>query len=132
MSAIYAINTNSTTVTAGNVIPCTVARRTGCAIMEADNMILLRKPGYYIVNATVTLTASEADDVTIVLQKNGVAIPGFTATETFTTATTEVKTFYIQGIVKVLCYEGTPILTLVNASNGVDIITSNVAITVHD
>lgn len=132
MSAIFMINTNSTTVSAGSVIPSTVARRTGCAIMAADGMVMLRKPGYYKVSATVTATASTAGDVTIVMRKNGIDIPGITATETYTTADTQTKTLYLEGIVKVLCYEGVPVLTLVNASDGIDITTSNVAFTVLD
>lgn len=132
MSAIFMINTGASTVSAGSAIPSTVARRTGCAIMGSDGMIMLRKPGYYKVSTTVTCTASAADDVTIVMQKNGVNIPGITATETFTTANTQTKTLYLEGIVKVLCYEGIPVLTIVNASDGVSITTSNVAFTVTD
>ena len=130
MSAIFMINTNSTTVSAGNVIPNTVSKRDGCAAIASDGLVVLRRPGYYKVSATVTATASAADDVTIVMRKNGVDIPGITATETYTTADTQTKTLYLEGVVKVYCYEGAPVLSLVNASNGVDITTSNVAFTV--
>lgn len=94
--------------------------------------MLLRRPGYYKVSATVTCTASAAGDVTIVMQKNGVNIPAITATESYTTANTQIKTLHLEGVVKVLCYEGIPALTLVNASDGIDITTSNVAFTVID
>ena len=132
MSAIFAINTSSTTVSAGSIIPTVVNKREGCSIMGADGMLLLRKPGYYKVSATVTATASAAGDVTVVLKKNGVSVPGITATETYTTADTETRTLYLQGIVKVLCYEGIPVLTLVNASDGIDITVSNVSFTVFN
>lgn len=130
MSAIFMINTNPTTVSAGSVIPNAVARRTGCAVMGADGMVMLRKPGYYKVSATVTATASAAGDVTVVMKKNGIDIPGIIATETYTTADTETRTLYLEGIVKVLCYEGIPVLTLTNASDGIDITTSNVSFTI--
>lgn len=132
MSVLYAINTASTTVEAGSVIPCNVSKRKGCSVIEADNMILLRTPGYYVVTATVTFSAAEAGDVVLSLRKNGVAVPGITATETITTADTEVRTVTLQGVVKVLCYEGMPILTLVNASDGIDITVTNVSVTIYN
>lgn len=132
MSAIFMVNTGVSSVSAGSNIPCSVARRTGCAVIGSDGMVMLRKPGYYKVSATVTCTASDEGDVTIVMKKNGVDIPGITATETYTEATTSTKTLHLEGIVKVLCYEGAPVLTLVNASDGIDITTSNVAFTVID
>ncbi len=129
MSAIFVTNTNSTNVIANSVIPNTPARRLGNDIISVNNGIILKRPGYYKVSGTITFTAQDAGNVTISLQKNNSNVPGITATETITTAETEVRTIYIQGIVRVFCHEGEPVLTLINNSN-IDITTSNVSLSV--
>ncbi len=132
MSAIYVINTNAATVIPNGVVQNNVARRYNDGITsDGNNGIILKRPGYYKVSATITFTAEDAGDVSISLQKNGVDIPGITATETITTADTEVRTIYIQGLVRVLCHEGQPILKLVNTSD-ITITTSNVSFTVFN
>ena len=131
MSAIYMTNTNSTNVPAGSVIPNTINKCCGQSIVWFGNAAIIRRPGYYKVNITVTCTAAEADIVTLNLQKNGVNVPGITASETFSTANTEVRTLSLQGIIRVLCHEGNPIFTLVNSSD-VAITTTNVSISIID
>ena len=116
MSAIYMINTNSASVLANGVVPLNVAKRNNCAIIPGNDGAVLRKPGYYDVTATVTFTAPAAGDISLAVQKNGVTVPGITAVETITTANTEFRTVTLQGIVQVLCHEGTPVLTIVNTS----------------
>lgn len=131
MSLIYMTNTTPSTVLAGGTLPINVTRRIGCSIQNGDNSIILKKPGYYKVNATITFTAATADNVTIQLNKNNVVVPGITSTATVTTATTEVNTLSLTGIIRVLCYEGDAILTLVNNSE-TDITISNVSLDVTD
>lgn len=131
MSLIYMTNTTPSTVLAGGTLPINVTRRIGCAIQNGDNSIILKKPGYYKVDATITFTAAAADDVTIQLNKNNTVVPGITSTATVTTATTEVNTLSLTGIIRVLCYEGDAILTLVNNSE-TDITISNVSLDVTD
>lgn len=117
MSAIYMINTNSASVLANGIVPLNVAKRNNCVIIPGNDGAVLRKPGYYDVTATVTFTAPAAGNVTLAVQKDGVTVPGITATETITTANTEFRTVTLQGIVQVLCHEGTPVLTIVNTSD---------------
>lgn len=131
MSLIYMTNTTPANVLAGGTLPITVTRRIGCAIQNGTNSVILKKPGYYKVSGTITFTAPVAGDVTIEVRKNNVSVPGITATETVTTATTEVHTISIDGIVRVLCYEGDAILTLVNNSE-VAINTSNISFSALD
>lgn len=130
MNVLYMVNPTSTTVLASGQLTYNIARRQGKAIQNNGNSILLLEPGYYRVIATVSFTAADAGDVTISAQKNSINEPGITATETITTADTEVRTVTLSGVIRVMCNEGTPILTFVNDSDDIDITTSNVSITV--
>lgn len=125
-SALFVITPTASDVAAGGAIPLsTVARRITPRITLGSDSANVAVPGYYELNATITFTASAAGDVTIAAYQNGVAIPGITATETITTADTEVRTIALHGIVRVRCE---PIaITLVNESE-VAIATSNVAL----
>lgn len=107
MNAIYMTNTSPTTVLANSVIPCSVNKRAGGqnAFIFLNSNVLIKKPGYYEINSTVTFSAAEAGNITIVVQKNGQNVEGITATETITTADTEVRTVYLHGFVKVGCHE---------------------------
>lgn len=64
-----------------------------------DTSISLQHSGIYHITANITFTAPVAGVVTFQLNENGIAIPGALASETITTATTEVKTttidFYV-------------------------------------
>lgn len=127
-SALFAITPTVSEVAAGGALPLTtVARRITPRITLGSDSANVAVPGYYEVNATVTFTAAAAGDVTIALFQNGEAIPGITATETITTADTEVRTLALHGIVRVRCE---PLaLNLVNTSE-VAITTTNVALSV--
>lgn len=129
MSLIYMTTTNPVDVATGGKLPISVTRRTGCAIQNGDNSIILTKPGYYSINATVTFAADEAGDVTVELQKNNVAVPGVTSTVTATATATDLYTLNLTGILRVFCYEGDSILTLVNNSS-VALTLSNVSLQV--
>lgn len=127
MSLIYMTSTTPVDVAAGGKLPLSVTRRTGCAIQNGDNSIILTKPGYYSINATVTFSADADGDVTLELQKNNVAIPGITASVTAVTPETDLYTLNLTGILRVFCYEGDSILTLVNNST-VALTISNVSL----
>nr|DAE44630.1 MAG TPA: hypothetical protein [Caudoviricetes sp.] len=73
--------------------------KNACGVKTFDfdgNSINLQQSGIYTVTALVTFTAPAAGNVVLQLTDNGVVIPGAIATETITTATTEVKTTTIQ------------------------------------
>lgn len=127
-SALFAITPTTADVLAGGALPLTtVARRITPRIQLGSDSANIAVPGYYEVTANVTFTAAEAGDVTIAAFQSGEAIPGITATETVTTADTEVHTVTLHGIVRVRCE---PIaITLVNTSE-VAITTTNVALSV--
>lgn len=131
MSAIYMTNTNSTNVLSGAVLPNSINKKVGNAFFWLNNSVLILKPGYYKIEATVTFSAEEAGDVILSIQKNGIDIPGIIATETITTPNTEIRTVTLQGILRVLCHEGEVVLTLVNKSESA-ITTSNVSISIID
>lgn len=131
MSAIYMTNTNSTVVPAKTIIPNGINKAPGQTIVWFLNSAILKRPGYYNVKVNVTFTAAAAGDVTLTLQKNGENIPSFTGTETITTANTETRTISFGGLIRVLCHEGNPVITLFNDSD-IEITTSNVAITIID
>lgn len=127
---IYMITTTSSSVLADGLIPLsTISRRRGCTFDTWTNSITLRKPGYYRLAGTITFTAPAAGLVTIAAQKNGVSIPGITTSGTVTTATTEVNTLPIDGIIRVFCNDGIANITLVNT--GVEITTSNISLSIE-
>ena len=129
-SLIMMTTTTSSPVVANGIIPLTtITRRRGQVINGGTNSVLLGRPGYYKVNATITFTGQTAGDVIVNLQKNGIDVVGMTASTTITTATTEVRSIAISGIVRVFCNEDLATLTLVN--NTVGITTSNVEIDVE-
>lgn len=130
-SLIFKVTTTPATILAGGILPLTtIARRRGRLITSENDSISLNAPGYYKVTVTVTASGSEAGDVVLNVLKNGIEIPGLTASETITTATTELRTLTISGTVRVLCGEGSAVLTLVNAST-IGITTSNVSVAVE-
>ena len=129
-SLIYMTSTTESAVLANGVIPLTtIQRRRGKVIQNGTNSVILNAPGYYKVTASVTFTAPVAGDVTVELQKNNVSVPGVSGSETITTATTELRTITLTGIVRVFCSEDITTLTLVNT--GVAITAENVAFDVE-
>ena len=128
-TAIFAITPTPASVIAGATLPLAqTARRISPRLILGSDSVTASVPGYYKVSATVTFTAPAAGIAEIQLHKNGVAVPGITASETITTATTEVRTISLEGIVRVMCGE-TAILTLVNAGIAID--TSNIALSIE-
>lgn len=127
-SLIMMATTTSSSVLANGIVPLTtITRRRGQVINSNNNNgIILKRPGYYKVNASVTFEAPAAGDVTIKVQKDEVDIVGMTATSSITT---ETQTLSLSGIVRVTCGDGMAILNLVNS--GVAITTSNVEIDVE-
>ena len=131
MSGIYLTNVNDTVVQPSAIVPNSINKGVGQAIFWFSNSVVLRRPGYYKVTATVTFTAATPGNISFAIQKDGVNVPGITATETITTADTEVRTVVLSGVIRVLCHEGMPVISLVNDSDSV-VTTSNVSITITD
>lgn len=74
------------------------------------NSVTLQQSGIYHITATLTFSSSVAGLVVFQLTENGTAIPNALASETITTAVTEVKTTTIDYYVLVdkCCVLGTP------------------------
>lgn len=124
---IYLITTTNQSVLANGIIPLeTIARRRGCTCEKNGDGITLTRAGYYKITGSVTFTAPAAGVVTVSARKNGTTIPGITASTTITTATTENRTLNISGIIRVMCGEGEPTISLINS--GVAITVSNVSL----
>ena len=126
----FMTTTTDQAILANGIIPLTtIQRKYGCATIPTSDGILLNRPGYYKVNASVTFTAPEAGVASIQLQKNGADVIGITASTTVTTATTEVRTLNINGIVKVDCSGSLATLNIINT--GVAITLDNAAFEVE-
>ena len=79
-------------------------KKNNCGIRTFDfagTSISLNQSGIYKVTATATFTAPVAGDVIISLFENGIAIPGASATETITTATTESRSIALDYFILV-------------------------------
>lgn len=91
-SAIYTANTVSTAVAVNGIIPVgSTVRRFGQNIRQDGNTITVSGPGYYLVNVSATVAPTAAGTVTIIGQKDGVAVSGATAAETTAAAATTVN-----------------------------------------
>lgn len=114
-------------------------RKNSCGVKAFEfngTSVSLQHSGMYHITATITFTAPVAGNVIFQLTENGVTIPSALATETITTATTEVKTtvidFYI--LVDSTCVLGTPSTLIKNISilnTGVASTISNVVFNVE-
>lgn len=114
-------------------------RKNSCGLKAFEfnsNSISLQHSGIYHVTATITFTAPVAGLVVFQLTENGVAIPSALASETITTATTEVKTtvidFYV--LVDTGCVLGNPTTLIKNIgilNTGVASTISNVVLNVE-
>ena len=128
-SLLFATTPTVASVPSGATIPLAqIARRVSQRIQLGSDSVIAYTAGYYKVSGTITFTAPAAGNVTVELHKNGAPVTGVTTSGTITTATTEIVTLPIEGIVRVFCNE-TAVLTLVNT--GVAINISNVALTVE-
>lgn len=101
------------------------------------NGVSLNHEGIYHITATFVGTASAAGVATIQLALNGILVDGALASETFTTADTEVRTFVIDYYAKVdnncvLGVNSTDVqtVTFVNTSDTIDVTLTSVVINV--
>ena len=114
-------------------------RKNSCGVKTFDfngTSVALQQSGMYHITATITFTAPVAGLVIFQLTENGIAIPSALASETITTATTEVKTttidFYV--LVDSTCVLGNPSTLIKNIAilnTGVASTISNVVFNVE-
>lgn len=88
-SLAYAANTQSQVIGTGGVINFgNPIRRYGCNCNVSGGNATIKGNGYYSISAAVTLLATAAGTVVVTLLKNGVAIPGATASATLVAGNT--------------------------------------------
>lgn len=111
-SALYAAMQTPTAVAVDGVIPLgSLIRRYGCDVALNGNAVNITGAGYYDVDASVTVTPAAAGTVTITLYKDGVAVPGATASET--AAANGTVNLSIPPLVRQACCAAGSALTLV-------------------
>lgn len=127
-SALYAAMQTPTAVAVDGVIPLgSLIRRYGCDVALNGNAVNITGAGYYDVDASVTITPAAAGTVTITLYKDGVAVPGATASET--AAANGTVNLCIPPLVRQACCAAGSALTLV--LTGVAATVDNVALRVQ-
>lgn len=111
-SALYAAMQTPTAVAVDGVIPLgSLIRRYGCDVALNGNAVNITGAGYYDVDASVTISPAAAGTVTITLYKDGVAVPGATASET--AAANGTVDLNIPALVRQVCCAAGSALTLV-------------------
>ena len=115
-SALYAAMQTPTAVAVGGVIPLgSLIRRYGSDLSLSGSAVNIagncQSQGYYDVDASITATLTAAGTVTATLYKDGVAIPGATASETGTASGT--VNLNITALVRQACCAAGSALTLV-------------------
>lgn len=101
-----------TAVAVDGVIPLgSLIRRYGCDVALNGNAVNITGAGYYDVDASVTVTPAAAGTVTVTLFKDGVAVPGATASET--AAANGTVDLNIPALVRQVCCAAGSALTLV-------------------
>ena len=118
-SMIYVVNTGSQSVAAGgNVSLGTVIRRFGCNLALSGNGIEARGQGYYRILANLTVEPTAIGNITATIYKDGVAIPGATATAYAATADNPVIIPVIGAIRLGCCGDEVGTLTCVLSAEG--------------
>ena len=117
-----------TAVAVDGVIPLgSLIRRYGCDVALNGNAVNITGAGYYDVDASVTVSPAAAGAVTVTLYKDGVAVPGATASET--AAANGTVDLNIPALVRQVCCAAGSALTLV--LTGVAATVDNVALRVQ-
>lgn len=102
-SAIYTANTTTQTIADGGMLnPGTVIRRFGCNIHLSGNTINLFGTGYYDIDANITVAGTEEGEVILSVYKDGVEIPGATASATIAAAG-DITNLSISCLVREYC-----------------------------
>lgn len=130
-SVIYTANTSAQNVAVNGIInPGTIIRRFGPNLGLSGNAIQIDGAGYYNIEASITAAPTAAGNVTITVFKDGIAIPGATATQSTTTANNPVN-LSISSVVREFCpcCDGLSNLTFVLTGTAAAV--SNIAVVVE-
>lgn len=133
-SGIYVVNTTTGTSIGidGTYVPSTVIRRYGKYCQLGGNGITIGNcaggAGYYDAEATVSVVASAAGNITATLYKDGAPVQGATALAT-AAAAGDIVTLPISALVRLNCDCDTANLTIV--IGGQVVTTQNLAFVVE-
>lgn len=116
-SALYAAMQTPSAVAVGGVIPLgSLIRRYGCDVSLNGNAVNItggnQSAGYYDVDASLTVAPTAVGTVTVTLFKDGVAVPGATASAT-AAAADDALNLNITALVRQVCCAAGSALTLV-------------------
>jgi hypothetical protein len=116
-SALYAAMQTPSAVAVGGVIPLgSLIRRYGCDVSLNGNAVNItggnQSAGYYDVDASLTVAPTAVGTVTVTLFKDGVAVPGATASAT-AAAADDALDLNITALVRQVCCAAGSALTLV-------------------
>ena len=131
---ISSYNNTSQEVAINGLLTFTTDRiLTGCTATRNGQTFQLNKPGYYYVTFNADGAATTAvGDIVVVLQNNGVAVPGAIATFT-TTVADDATNFAFSTIIRVppscCAVDNTANLTLVNTGVAATFTNVNINIT---
>ena len=102
-SLIYVVNSGAQAVAADGVVSLgTVVRRYGCNLNLSGNGVEVRGAGYYTFNCNIVAEPAATGSITATLMKDGVPIPGASATANAATADVPV-TLPIIGVIREGC-----------------------------
>lgn len=111
-SALFTVNDTSAAYQVGSTVPFgATVRRFGCNVGLNGSGIIVRGSGYYDVYVSVTAAPTAAGTVTITLLKDGVAVPGMTASQTVAAAGNPTN-LALCGLVREQCCDSSSTLTL--------------------
>lgn len=111
-SLIYTAMQTPTAVAVNGIIPLgTIVRRYGCNCNLNGNGIAINGQGYYDVDVSVEAVPDAAGTVTVLLLKDGVAVPGATAAATVA-AVANTVTLAFPATVRLGCCSTGSVLTL--------------------
>ena len=111
-SALYTALQTPTAVAVEGVIPLgSIIRRYGCDANLNGNAVNITNAGYYDVDVSITVAPTAAGTVTATLVKDGVAIPGATASAAAAAGAPTVLSF--PALVRQACCAAGSALTLV-------------------
>lgn len=116
-SVLYAAMQTPSAVAVGGVIPLgSLIRRYGCDLSLNGNAVNItggnQSAGYYDVDASLTVAPAAVGTVTVTLFKDGVAVPGATASAT-AAAADDALDLNITALVRQVCCAAGSALTLV-------------------
>jgi hypothetical protein len=116
-SAIYTVLNSATSVVSGSTIPLgSVIRRFGPNIQASGNNLNVEGSGYYEADVSITLSPTTIGTSTVSLFKDGVAIPGATASASVSTAGNPVN-LNISSLMRLFCEESSSLSLVLTGNN---------------